>query len=72
MKVKDTSKINKLIKNPDFLKVFKNVGLDVVFAYNFEDNGQETNATIDLVALKLHNDVRGSIQPWKERKLLHQ
>ena len=62
VKVEDTSKINKLIKNTDFLKVFKNAGLDVVFAYNFEDNGQENNPTIDLVALKRNNDVRGSIQ----------
>tara|TARA_B100000963_G_scaffold212991_1_gene185614 strand:- start:889 stop:1944 length:1056 start_codon:yes stop_codon:yes gene_type:complete len=62
VKVSDTSTINKLIKNPDFLKVFKNAGLDVAFAYNFEDNVHENKWTIDLVALKRNNDVRGSIQ----------
>lgn len=62
VKVTDTSKVNKLIKNSDFLKTFKNAGKDVVFAYSWQDNGQEIDKTIDLIALKRNNNVKGSIQ----------
>lgn len=62
VRLADTSKVNKLIKNSDFLKVFQNSGKDVVFAFSVKDNDQEIDKTIDLVALKRNNNVRSSIQ----------
>ncbi len=62
VRLSDTSKVNKLIKNSDFLKVFQNSGKDVVFAFSVKDNDQEIDKTIDLVALKRNNNVRSSIQ----------